>query len=201
MSPETLGSPPSADFARTRADLAAFREGDSRAFETLWHRFRPALEVLLFKRLRSEPDPTVSSRVEHEIEDILQETALKVFSKLKEFDYRGRGSLLAWMSTIAMRQAQDRIDYWKAGKRRRRRAIAPGAQGSRARCPPRVSRPFLPTATAQAPRSISLPSAAGSRRSSWICQSAFRRSSSGDSSLEPSGRRSPRPSSRRAPTR
>ena len=112
-----LAGVPRDEFERTQADLSAFTGGDSRAFERLWQRFRPACEVLLVGRFRNGLEPALRARLEDELEDILQDTALTVFRDLRGFQYRGRGSLLAWIGTIATHTAADRVDYWRTGKR------------------------------------------------------------------------------------
>ncbi|HEX6810865.1 MAG TPA: sigma-70 family RNA polymerase sigma factor [Planctomycetota bacterium] len=122
------GAPPD-EFERTQADLAAFTAGDSRAFERLWRRFRPACEVLLLGRFRHGLEPALRALLEDELEDILQETALAVFRELPAFRYRGRGSLVAWIGTVAMHTAADRVDYWRAGKRNPATLRRAGAEG------------------------------------------------------------------------
>src|SRR5262245_34794778 len=112
-----LAAAPPGEFERTQADLAAFTGGDSRAFERLWRRFRPGREGLLVGRFRHGLEPALRAHLEDELEDILQETALTMFRELRAFRYRGRGSLLAWIGTVAMHTAADRVDYWRAGKR------------------------------------------------------------------------------------
>ena len=46
-----------------------------------------------------------------------RKTLVAVFAKLNTFEYRGPGSVLAWMSKIAERTVNDWLDYWRAGKR------------------------------------------------------------------------------------
>ncbi|MCI0589418.1 MAG: hypothetical protein L0323_21590 [Planctomycetes bacterium] len=128
--PLDLGAPRADELASIGADLARLAEGGERAFETLWRRFQPALAVLLAGKFRASIDPALRPRLDDEIEDILQETAISAFSKLREFRYRGPGSLLAWLSTIATRAGLDRVDYWKAGKRHPRLERALPGEGS-----------------------------------------------------------------------
>ncbi len=113
-----LGVPEACDFGSTAAQVAAATKGGEQAFERLWQRYRPALEILLAGKFRSSLDPILRSRLESEMEDILQEVALEVHKRLRTFEYRGEGSLLAWMATIATRKAKDRAVYWKADRRR-----------------------------------------------------------------------------------
>jgi RNA polymerase sigma factor (sigma-70 family) len=121
--------------SRTQADLDAFSSGDSRAFERIWQRLRPACEILLAGRFRASLEPSLRSQLEADLEDILQESSLTIFRQLPGFEYRGQGSLLAWAGTIALRAARDRVAYWKAGKRSprsRRPAASASTDPSRA---------------------------------------------------------------------
>lgn len=110
-----LGAPAAADFTRTRGDLARWSTGDATAFDELWRRYRPGLEILVASRIRSTIEPTLRGRLD--ADDVLQDVALTVLGKLGEFDYRGPGSLLAWMTRIATHTINDWLDYWRAGKR------------------------------------------------------------------------------------
>ncbi len=71
------------------------RTGDRDAFESLFSKYRRRLAVLIHYKLRPE------MRRFADEDDILQETLLRAFSALDEFDYRGPGSFLAWSSRIA----------------------------------------------------------------------------------------------------
>ena len=125
-----LPAPAPDEAGRTLAYLEAFRQGDAKGFENLWKRFRPALEVLIGGRIRSRLLPALRARLDAESEDLLQEIAVRVLAKLPEFEYRGPGSLLGWMSAVAEFVVQERVGYWKAGKRdpRLERPL-PGGEG------------------------------------------------------------------------
>ncbi|MEO6594378.1 MAG: sigma-70 family RNA polymerase sigma factor [Planctomycetota bacterium] len=110
-----FGAPAATEFTRTRGDLERWRAGDASAFDELWRRYRPALEILIAGRIRSSTEPALRARLDGD--DVLQEVAITVFGKLGEFEYRGPGSVLAWMSMIAKRTVSDWVDYWRAGKR------------------------------------------------------------------------------------
>jgi RNA polymerase sigma factor (sigma-70 family) len=103
------------DFSRTQRDLVAWKAGDERAFDSLWRRYRPALEVLIAGRIRASVQPALRARLD--ADDVLQDVALTVFGKLDAFEYRGPGSVLAWMTKIAEHTIGDWIDHWSAGKR------------------------------------------------------------------------------------
>lgn len=121
------GAPATAEFTRTRADLARWRAGDVAAFDELWRRYHPALEVLIAGRIRAGVPAAL--RVRLEADDVVQEVAATVFAKLGEFEYRGPGSVLAWMSVIAQRTVNDWLDYWRAGKRHPGSELPPSARG------------------------------------------------------------------------
>jgi RNA polymerase sigma factor (sigma-70 family) len=124
-----LDAPHAAEFTRTRADLARWRAGELGAFEDLWRRYYPALAVLVAGRVRSGVEPSLRARLD--ADDVLQDVAVTVFGKLDQFEYRGPGSMLAWMSAIAERTVTDWLDYWRAGKRHPRAELPPTITRSR----------------------------------------------------------------------
>ncbi len=126
-----LAAPSPREFEGTRADLDRWLSGDERAFDSLWRRYRPALEVLVAGRIRARLEERLRPRLDAEAEDLLQEAAITILAKLRGFEYRGPGTLLAWMSRIAENAVRDRVDYWRAGKRH------PGAE----RISPAATRP------------------------------------------------------------
>lgn len=71
------------------------RAGDRDAFESLFSKYRRRLAVLIHYKLSPE------LRRFADEDDILQETLLRAFSALSEFDYRGPGSFLGWSARIA----------------------------------------------------------------------------------------------------
>lgn len=114
-------APAEAGFSRTQADLAEFRAGNRDAFERVWQRYRAILEALLASRIRRSLTPALRVRLDAELDDILQEAGMTVFAKLDGFEYRGPGSILAWMEQIGRHLVSDRVDYWRADKRDPRR--------------------------------------------------------------------------------
>lgn len=91
--------------AKTRVDEAAQRGreatalveaakgGDQRAFEALFHRYRPRIYALAL-HLTGEPS---------DAEDITQDAFLKAYSKLGEFE--GRSEFFTWLYRIALHRA------------------------------------------------------------------------------------------------
>ena len=47
-----------------------------------------------------------------ESQDILQQTLLKAFQKLEQFEGSGRNSLMGWLATIAWNEIRDQADYY-----------------------------------------------------------------------------------------
>ncbi len=116
---ESKGVLPAAEAAgsllSTQADLERLHAGDPQAFERIWQRYRPVLEMCVARLLRGVHDPSLRSLVDED--DVLQEAAIVVFRKLDGFEYRGPGSLFAWMQVIATHLVNDRLDHLRADKR------------------------------------------------------------------------------------
>jgi len=80
--------------------LEAVRRGDSRALEDLYRRHGPRLYGLLLRMLRETADA----------EEILQETFVEAWKRAAEYS-PSRGSVEAWLITIARSRAIDRIRH------------------------------------------------------------------------------------------
>ncbi len=82
--------------------LERHKRRDRAAGDELARRYQPGLHryirVLLGSRLRGQ----VESR------DIVQDVFLKALPKLDEFEYRGKGSIFAYLKTVALHQVQSR---------------------------------------------------------------------------------------------
>lgn len=104
------------ELGETMLSLNAYHAGDQGAFAGLFDRYRPAMEILIRRSIASILNPAVRSRLS--ADDILQDAMETVIKKLKDFRYRGPGSLLGWMKSIAAHKVSDRVDYWEAEKRR-----------------------------------------------------------------------------------
>jgi RNA polymerase sigma factor (sigma-70 family) len=125
----TLRAPDAQEFTRTQGDVARFQGGDAAAFDDIWRRYRPALELLLRARLLARLEPELRARIESD--DVLQVASEKIRAKLPEFRYLGPGSVLAWMSAIVQHVVSDAIRYWRADVRdpRHEREV-PGARAT-----------------------------------------------------------------------
>ena len=42
---------------------------------------------------------------EDDLHDVLQESFIKIFTKIDSFEYRGRGSLRAWLTRVVVNEA------------------------------------------------------------------------------------------------
>lgn len=78
--------------------LDSVRRGDARALEELYRRHSPRLYALLLRMLRETADA----------EEILQETFVDAWRRAREYA-ASRGSVEAWLITIARSRAIDRI--------------------------------------------------------------------------------------------
>ena len=122
-----FGAPDPATFSDTAQAVERAQGGSTTGFDPLWRRFVPALEVALAGKLRGFADTRLRLRLLSEIPDILQATMLKASMHLGEFEYRGTGSLLAWLRQIAHNEFTNRLEYWLADCRdvnRERRSAA-----------------------------------------------------------------------------
>lgn len=73
--------------------------GDSRAQRQLYEHFAGAA---MATALRYVPD-------HDEVRDVVQESFIKIFTRIDRFHYRGEGSLRAWVKTIVVHEALNHI--------------------------------------------------------------------------------------------
>ena len=95
--------------------LARAKAGDPSAQTTLVHRYKRPVFSLLWRLIG--PDRAV-------VEDLTQETFLRVFRALRGFEYSGRARLVTWILTISTRLA---LSHLRAARPRRDTPIAPGS--------------------------------------------------------------------------
>jgi len=118
----SLAAADPSEFTRTRSDVERFQRGEHAAFDEIWCRYRPALEMLVAMRVMPRLEADLRARID--ADDILQETAQTVRRKLGEFRYLGPGSILAWMTAIVLHVVTDQIRYWRAKIRDPARLLA-----------------------------------------------------------------------------
>jgi RNA polymerase sigma-70 factor (ECF subfamily) len=82
--------------------LARAQRGDLRAKRALVERYQRPVAALVSRLLRGQADPGL-------VEDIAQETFLRVFRALPTFDRHGPARLSTWILTIASHRAIDEL--------------------------------------------------------------------------------------------
>jgi len=85
------------DTERTIVERA--RSGDQRAMKQIYDCYSRYLTAVCSRFL---PDGV-------ELRDVLQDSFVRIFGSLEKFEYRGEGSLKAWMRQIAVNEALKRI--------------------------------------------------------------------------------------------
>jgi RNA polymerase sigma-70 factor (ECF subfamily) len=91
--------------------LKRIQQGNARALEELYDRYTPLLYPLVLRILRSPGDA----------EDALQEAWLQIWKRAESFDPR-RGSVGAWLVTVARTRALDRYRSMASRKNAETRA-------------------------------------------------------------------------------
>ena len=75
--------------------IKLFRRGDASAMDILYAEYADYLTAVCARYI---PD-------DDELKDVLQESFIKIFSKIGEFNYRGNGSLRAWITRIVINES------------------------------------------------------------------------------------------------
>ena len=91
--------------------LERARQGDQRAFEAIFQRYRSRLSVLVHYRMSD------ALRRDCDVEDLLQEIFLRASRDLAGFDYRGPSSLFRWLAHIAHHAIADAARKGSRAKR------------------------------------------------------------------------------------
>lgn len=102
-------------FSRTRIDLEQWRAGDRSALDRLFRRYAQALRLIVSRRRANIANPATRARLS--VDDLVNEAAATIITKLADFEYRGPGSLQAWMEQIALHKVSDAMDHLQAQKR------------------------------------------------------------------------------------
>jgi RNA polymerase sigma-70 factor (ECF subfamily) len=110
-----LPAPVEVDPDLDEVTLARAKAGDPAAQTALVHRYERPVFSLLWRIVGAERAV---------VEDLTQETFLRVFRALRNFEYDGRARLITWILTIATRLA---LGHLRASRPRRDTAIAPGS--------------------------------------------------------------------------
>jgi RNA polymerase sigma-70 factor (ECF subfamily) len=121
----TTGREPRSDPGRfTEADLVdRVQAGDDEAFELLLRRHRSQLSGQIRRDL---PD---AIRRKISVADVLQEASLTAYRRLPDFEYRGEGSVLAWLRKIAELKVRHAVQrYATTAKRAAGREVTRGGR-------------------------------------------------------------------------
>lgn len=71
------------------------QQGDHEAFSRLFEKYRPRLAVLIHYQLGNK------ARRDADVDDVLQETLLRAFRDIRQFQYQTAGSFWKWLARIA----------------------------------------------------------------------------------------------------
>lgn len=71
------------------------QQGDQDAFSRLFEKYRAPLAVIIYYQMGA------NTRRDADVDDILQETLLRAFRDIGQFQYRSPGSFLRWLARIA----------------------------------------------------------------------------------------------------
>lgn len=72
-----------------------FRRGDASAMDALYAEYANYLAAICARYIADDDD----------VRDVLQEAFIKIFTTIDTFDYRGAGSLKAWVSRIVVNES------------------------------------------------------------------------------------------------
>ena len=80
---------------REQQIIRLFAKGDARAMDRLYAEYADYLTGVCARYVPGRED----------LHDVLQESFIKIFMKISNFEYRGKGSLQAWMTRIVINEA------------------------------------------------------------------------------------------------
>lgn len=75
--------------------VSLFHKGDIHAMDKLYGEYAGYLTGVCSRYIRNKED----------LHDVLQESFIKIFSKILTFEYRGKGSLKAWITRIVINES------------------------------------------------------------------------------------------------
>ena len=70
--------------------LSLFQKGDNRAMDKLYMEYADYLTGVCARYISNED----------QLKDVLQESFIRIFTNIHQFEYRGKGSLKAWMTKV-----------------------------------------------------------------------------------------------------
>ena len=75
--------------------LGLFKKGDNHAMDKLYMEYADYLTGVCARYISDEDN----------LKDVLQESFIRIFTQINQFEYRGKGSLKAWITKIAINEA------------------------------------------------------------------------------------------------
>ena len=79
--------------------LSLFRKGHQQAMDELYMEYADYLTGVCARYISDEDT----------MKDVLQESFIKIFTKISQFEYRGKGSLKAWMTQIVIHESLEQL--------------------------------------------------------------------------------------------
>ncbi len=80
---------------KERSIVDRFSRGDPSAMDVLYAEYANYLTAICIRYIADDDD----------VRDVLQEAFIKIFTTISTFEYRGRGSLKAWMGRIVVNES------------------------------------------------------------------------------------------------
>ena len=75
--------------------VSLFKKGDNRAMDKLYMEYADYLTGVCTRYISDEDM----------VKDVLQESFIQIFTQIHQFEYRGKGSLKAWITKITINEA------------------------------------------------------------------------------------------------
>ena len=75
--------------------LNLFKKGDNRAMDKLYMEYADYLTGVCARYISNEDT----------LKDVLQESLIRIFTQIHQFEYRGKGSLKAWITKVTINEA------------------------------------------------------------------------------------------------
>lgn len=75
--------------------LSLFKKGDNRAMDKLYMEYADYLTGVCARYISDEDT----------LKDVLQESFIRIFTQISQFEYRGKGSLKAWLTKVVINEA------------------------------------------------------------------------------------------------
>ena len=79
--------------------LSLFQKGDNRAMDKLYMEYADYLTGVCARYISNED----------QLKDVLQESFIRIFTNIHQFEYRGKGSLKAWMTKVVINEALQQL--------------------------------------------------------------------------------------------